>query len=154
MPEKIIASNAEKELILFRQANIHDIPAMSAIRLAVVENALTDPARITTQMYRDYLELSGRGWVAEQDGAMLGFCYAASADASIWALFTAPAQEGRGIGKQLLALAVQWLFDQGHACIQLSTGKDTRADRFYQAQGWTRLRVDEKDAYYALQRAA
>lgn len=151
MPEKIKTRSVGPASILFRQANADDIPAMSAIRLAVVENALSDPNRITEQMYRDYLEASGRGWVAEQDGEILGFCYAASADASIWALFIAPAQEGRGIGKQLLALAVQWLFEQGHRRIQLSTGKNTRADRFYQAQGWTRLRVDEKDAYYAFQ---
>lgn len=152
MPEKIKTTSAGQAFIHFRQANTEDIPAMSAIRLAVVENTLSDPARISEQMYRDYLEASGRGWVAEQNAEILGFCYAASADASIWALFIAPAQEGRGIAKQLLALAVQWLFDQGHARIQLSTGKDTRADRFYQAQGWTRLRVDEKDAYYAFQR--
>jgi len=151
MPEKIKTRSTGQASILFRKANADDIPAMSAIRLAVVENALSDPTRITQQMYRDYLEASGRGWVAEQDGEMLGFCYAASGDASIWALFIAPAQEGRGIAKQLLALAVQWLFEQGHTRIQLSTAKDTRADRFYQAQGWTRLRVDEKDAYYVFQ---
>ena len=49
-----------------------DIPAMSAIRLAVGENKLRDPARITPQMYADYLALLGRGWVCERDGDIGG----------------------------------------------------------------------------------
>ena len=41
--------------VIFRQACLEDIPAMSKIRLAVTENALSDPSRITQQMYEDYL---------------------------------------------------------------------------------------------------
>jgi hypothetical protein len=50
---------------MLRQAEHRDIPAMSRIRLAVTENVLSNPARVTQQMYEDYLERSGRGWVAE-----------------------------------------------------------------------------------------
>jgi hypothetical protein len=42
----------------------------------------------------------------------------------------------------LLALAVAWLFGLGHECIRLSTTPGTRADRFYKAQGWTRIAGD------------
>lgn len=136
----------------FRVASLDDIPAMSAIRLSVTENVLADPSRITPQMYRDYLELYGRGWVAERDGVIAGFSYADQRDGSIWALFVAPTYEGYGLGQSLLNLAVAWLFEQGHDQVQLSTGKDTRADRFYAAQGWTRLRCSERDAYYQLAR--
>jgi GNAT superfamily N-acetyltransferase len=125
----------------FRQAGIADIPAMSAIRLAVKENALSNPARITRQMYEDYLEQLGRGWVAEIDGVVVGFSYAEKADSSIWALFVLPEYEGLGVGKGLLKLAVAWLFSLGNDAVNLGTAADTRADRFYTAQGWTRLEM-------------
>ncbi|MHA4870883.1 GNAT family N-acetyltransferase [Duganella sp. PWIR1] len=134
----------------FRQAALHDIPAMSAIRLAVRENALSNPDRITRQMYEDYLEVLGRGWVAEIDGEVAGFSYADKTNASIWALFISPDHEGKGLAKQLLNMATGWLFEQGHSSIRLSTGVDTRADHFYMLQGWTRERVEGKEAFYLL----
>ena len=122
----------------FRRAVAGDIPAMSRIRLAVRENALSNPGRITEAMYRDYLDALGRGWVAEDDGEIVAFSYADRTDGSIWALFTDPAHEGRGAGKQLLRLAVAWLFEIGFDEVKLGTAADTRADRFYATQGWTR----------------
>jgi GNAT superfamily N-acetyltransferase len=89
-------------------------------------------------MCEDYLDKLGRGWVCEIDGRVVGFSYAAKADYSIWALFVLPEFEGRGIGKQLLKLAVDWLFDIGAERVSLSTEANTRADRFYLAQGWRR----------------
>lgn len=137
----------------YRIAGAKDIPAMSAVRLAVQENRLRDPARITRQMYVDYLDLLGRGWVCERDGAIAGFAYAAHADGSIWALFVDPAHEGAGIGKRLLALAAGYLFEHGHAKVVLSTGPGTRADRFYTAQGWQRSHGDgAAEAFFTLDR--
>lgn len=101
-------------------------------------------------MYEDYLGPLGRGWVAEIDGAIVGFSYADKINSSIWALFIAPGHEGEGLGKQLLGLATGWLFEQGRECVRLSTGRETRADRFYTSQGWTRERVDGNDAFYLL----
>lgn len=139
--------------LLCRTATQDDIAAMSAIRLAVVENRLSDPARITRQMYEDYLDALGRSWVALSDGEIVGFSSADKTDASIWALFVAPGQEGRGIGQTLLALATGWLFDNGHDTVKLSTGANTRADRFYAAQGWQRS-TQGRDACFTLKRRA
>lgn len=122
----------------FRRATANDIPSMSAIRLGVRENVLSDPARITQQMYEDYLDRLGRGWVCERDGTIIGFSYAAREDNSIWALFVEPGQEGLGAGQRLLQLAAGWLFAGGAESVKLSTAADTRADRFYLAQGWQR----------------
>ena len=121
-----------------RRATIADIPAMSRIRLAVRENTLSDPARITVQMYLDYLDTRGRAWVAELGGEIIGFSCADRTDGSIWALFVDPSREGLGAGKRLLAEAVRWLFEIGFDEIRLGTAANTRADRFYAAQGWTR----------------
>lgn len=142
----------QAQSVSFRQANPHDIPAMSRIRLAVRENILSDPSRVTAQMYEDYLELLGRGWVAEVDGTVAGFCYANKIDSSIWALFVSQEYEGRGLARQLLNMAVRWLFEQGEETVRLSTGSGTRADRFYASQGWTRERSDGKDVFYLLAR--
>ena len=136
---------------IFRQATSTDIPAMSVIRLAVKENVLSNPGRVTVQMYEDYLEKDGRGWVAEQDGAIVAFSYADKNDGSIWALFVSPDHEGQGLAKALLKLAVDWLFDLGHGSVKLSTTRDTRADRFYAKQGWRRGDEHGVDVDYVLE---
>lgn len=139
-----------KHVPAFRRALHADIPAMSRIRLSVMENTLSDPARITRHMYEDFLERLGRGWVAEQDGEIVAFCYADKVNASIWALFVQPGHEGRGLGKSLLGLAANWLFDLGHARIHLTTGAGTRADCFYAAQGWVREPTGGSEIAYSL----
>jgi GNAT superfamily N-acetyltransferase len=144
----------QRKLANFRQANSHDIPAMSKIRLTVCENILSDPSRVTKQMYEDYLELLGRGWVAEIKGTVVGFCYANKTNSSIWALFISPEHEGRGLAKQLLNMAVKWLFEQGQEFVRLSTEVETRADSFYASQGWTRERVDGNEVFYLLGRSS
>lgn len=126
---------------------------MSRIRLSVTENVLSDPRRVTLQMYEDYLDAAGRGWVAEIDGTVAAFCYAARNDASIWALFVDPAHEGRGLARTLLQLAVDWLFALGHAQVKLDTTAGTRADRFYAKQGWERQTDGGTTVIYTLRKA-
>jgi GNAT superfamily N-acetyltransferase len=130
--------------LLFRDAQADDIGAMSALRLAVTENVLSDPAKVTPQMYRDYMGTLGRAWVCEADGKVVGFCYAVAADGSIWALFVDAAFEGLGIATTLLDTACEWLSDIGKHGATLSTTAGTRADRFYTARGWERAEPDQK----------
>ncbi|HKP73432.1 MAG TPA: hypothetical protein VJT82_10875, partial [Pyrinomonadaceae bacterium] len=59
--------------MIFREAKLEDIPALSEVRLSVKENALSEPGRITPEMYRDYLTGSGKGWLCEVDGEVAGF---------------------------------------------------------------------------------
>ena len=132
----------------YRQAVLADIPAMSRIRLGVTENVLSDPGKVTRQMYEDYLEACGRGWVAQVHGVVVGFCYADRRDGSIWALFIEVGHEGRGHARRLLALALDWLVSLGFERVTLGTGADTRAERFYAAQGWRRVGVDGRDVRY------
>ena len=137
--------------LIFREALAGDVPAMSAIRLAVTENRLSDPSRVTTAMYHDYLERLGKSWVCECDGVIAGFAAADTTDAAVWALFVDPQCEGLGIGKRLLALLVDYLFSLGHDKIVLSTGADTRADTFYSAQGWERGKMkNDVEVHYCL----
>ena len=142
-----------KNKLNYRMATLVDIPRMMEIRLAVKENVLSNPARVPYQMYVDYLDLLGRGWVCEREGEIIAFSYAAKEDASIWALFVRPDCEGLGAGKTLLALAVEWLFSLGNETVTLGTSANTRADRFYQRQGWVRGEMkDAVEVYYFLQK--
>ena len=135
---------------VFREAAFDDIPHMTRIRLAVTENGLRDPARITPQMYADLLEKDGRGWVALVDGWIVAFSYANRIDGSIWALFVDPRFEGQGLGKELLARATAWLFSLGFSWVTLSTGTHTRAAQFYTRLGWRRASSSSGDSVFIL----
>lgn len=140
----------------YRIANEDDIDAMSAIRLDVRENRLSDPAWLTRQMWIDALQPSGNAntWVCESDSRIVGFAAGRIREADIWALFVDPAHEGRGIGKNLLRLAVDWLLAAGVDEIRLGTGAQTRADAFYQRQGWQRGELATNgDVVYRLRKA-
>lgn len=124
--------------IKVRPATHQDIAAMSAIRMAVKENILSDPKKVTLQMYEDYLHKLGRGWVCETEGIVVGFAYINLTDNSVWALFVSPQFENRGVGRALMAAMLDYCRQQQIARLTLSTEANTRADAFYQAQGWQR----------------
>ena len=135
--------------MIFREAKVEDIPALSGIRLSVTENVLSDPRKVTPEMFAAYLSVRGKGWLCEVGGEAVGFSVASRADASIWALFVKPEYEGMGIGTRLLKLATDWLFETGAPSISLSTDAGTRADRVYERQGWRRgeIRPDGEVGY-------
>jgi GNAT superfamily N-acetyltransferase len=121
---------------MIRTATRSDVPEMNRLRLKVRENVLSDPSRITEAMTADAITASGRGWVFAEHGEVLGFSIARDEDPSIWALFTLPGHEGRGIGHALHQAAVDWLWSRGARRIWLTTEPGTRAERFYRERGW------------------
>lgn len=108
---------------------------MHRVRLAVRENVLSDPGRITESDYLAALDVLGRTWVVEVDGEIAAFA-SGYRSGSIWALFVHPEHEGRGYGKALHSVVVAWLWSLGHERIWLTTGPGTRAERFYRSLGW------------------
>ena len=137
-----------------REATIDDIAAMHAIRLGVRENRLSDPGWLTHEVWSSCLAgcSPANTWVCEVDGRIVGFSVARIAEADIWALFVDPNAEGQGHGKRLLSVASDWLFTQGVVEIRLSTTVNTRADVFYQQQGWQRGEFTPKgEVVYRLQ---
>jgi GNAT superfamily N-acetyltransferase len=108
---------------------------MQRVRLAVRENTLSDPSRITVADYIAALEDLGRTWVVESDGEIVAFATGYKAG-SIWALFVHPDHEGRGYGKALHSTMVNWLWSLGLSRLWLTTAPGSRAERFYISQGW------------------
>jgi GNAT superfamily N-acetyltransferase len=108
---------------------------MHAVRIAVRENRLSDPGRITHADYLAAISELGRGWVAEAEGAVVGFAVGYRSG-RIWALFVHPGHEGKGHGKALHAAMVSWLWEQGLGQLCLTTDPGTRAEAFYCSLGW------------------
>jgi GNAT superfamily N-acetyltransferase len=126
-----------------RRARLEERTRITEIRLAVRENQLMDPSRVTDADYKWFSENPGI-WVWEEDGLILGFSAADTRDGTIWALFIDPVHEGRGIGRALLAKACDVLRAAGHRTATLGTEPGSRADRFYRQAGWKPLHIDER----------
>ena len=92
---------------------------MHRVRLAVRENRLT--SRSTEEDYIPAIEETGRGWVVEVDGGVVGFAVGNAATGNVWALFVEPAHEGQGHGRRLHDAMVEWLFSRGLERLWLST---------------------------------
>ena len=120
----------------FREAKLTDIEQLSQVRLSVKENVLSNPALITYNDYEDYLIQRGKGWVCKIDNTIAGFAIADLQEHNIWALFVRPEYEGKGMGKQLHRLMLNWYFSQTRETVWLSTDPQSRAAAFYRKAGW------------------
>ena len=123
--------------IVVRRATRGDLPEIVRIRLAVRENRLSDPARVTEQDLIDHLERVGCGFVASLGGSVAGFAFARRVDGNVWALFVDPDHEGRGVGALLHEAMLEAFHAWGIARAWLTTTPGTRAERFYRARGWS-----------------
>jgi GNAT superfamily N-acetyltransferase len=135
-----------------RQAVAADIAGMHRVRMSVHENRLVS-RQLSEQDYRVEIETTGRGWVIELDGTIVAFAIGNAATGSIWALFVEPGYEGRGYGRQLHDTVVDWLRQQGHDQLWLTTGPGTRAARFYEAAGWRQVGESAGELRYELRKS-
>lgn len=124
------------EGISFREARLEDIDALHFIRNAVKENALSNPALISSKDYEEFLTERGKGWLCETENNIAGFAIVDLKEKNVWALFVHPDFEQRGIGKQLHTILLDWYFTQSKETLWLSTAPGTRAEIFYRKNGW------------------
>lgn len=122
--------------MIFREAQLADIPGMQRVRNSVLENKLSNPALISYEDYENFISVRGNGWICEEEGIIIGFSVADLTQNNVWALFVSPGAEGRGIGRELLRLLLQWYFIETRTNIWLSTAPQTRAEQFYRKAGW------------------
>jgi ribosomal protein S18 acetylase RimI-like enzyme len=79
-----------------------------------------------------------KGWVCLDGPSVIGFCSADGMGGEVIVLAVLPEYEGRGVGRRLLARAVDWLRSRGVGRVWLAASPDPaiRAHGFYRSQGW------------------
>ena len=127
--------------MIFREALITDIPEIQIVRHTVKENTLSNPKLVTDADCEDFITNRGKGWVCVINGQIVGFSIVDLKDHNVWALFLRPEHEGKGIGKTLHHLMMDWYFDQTQDLIWLGTAPNTRAEIFYSLQGWKKVGI-------------
>ena len=120
----------------YREATKNDIPQIQIVRNSVKENQLSNPALVTDKDCEEFITVRGKGWVCEADNIIVGFSIADLQENNIWALFVHPDYEGRGIGRKLHDLMLDWYFGQTKKTVWLGTAPGTRAEEFYKRKGW------------------
>lgn len=120
--------------VVIRAALLRDIPGIWEVRYSVTENTLI-PGSISDEELSRSLEEDGQGWVAEDDGRIIGFAIGLRTG-NLWALFVRPEAQGQGIGGRLHDELILWFADQPIEVLWLSTGTTSRARNFYEVRGW------------------
>ena len=116
--------------MIFREATSRDILQLQIVRNSVRENTLSDPNLVTDADCEAFINIRGKGWVCEIDNYIVGFAIADLKENNIWALFIKPEYEGKGIGRQLHKLMLDWYFSQTKTTVWLGTEFKTRAENF------------------------
>ena len=135
-------------MLTYRPMTAADLPAVFAVRLATVENAVTleelaEDYGITPESLAAAMETHVQGWLCEDGGRAVGFAMGDRSNGEVQVVAVLPGYEGRGIGRALLLEVQQWLFAQGHEEIWLGANPDpgVRASGFYRRLGWRRTGV-------------
>lgn len=131
--------------VTFREMTIADIPASFELRFSTIENAITaaelkDNYGITPDTLADAMRTDTSGWVAEEDGRLVGYAMGSRANGEVLVVAVRPGHEGKGIGRTVLKHVVDWLKAEGHTEIWLCANPepDIRATGFYRKLGWRR----------------
>ncbi len=123
----------------FREAQVTDIKQIQIVRNLVRENVLSNPELVTDEDCKEFLSVRGKGWVCIVDDFVIGFSIVDLRESNIWALFVHPDYESRGIGKKLHKLMIDWYFSQTQKTVWLGTAPATRAQKFYNYNGWKQV---------------
>ena len=103
--------------MIMREMEQRDIRDCIEVRTLVRENpypmeALRQ-AGITEESVAAMLTTTHKGWVCEIDQRIVGFSMGNRSNGEFWVVAVLPEFEGRGIGRKLMELAVQWLRASG-----------------------------------------
>ena len=128
--------------MIYREQTPADVPMAFLIRAAARENPMPLISGlkflgITVEGETRKLATTHKGFVCEDNGLVIGFVIADGSTGELWVLSVWPEYEGKGIGRQLMTLAQDWLFSKGWDKLWLTTGvKPSRALTLYQKLGW------------------
>ncbi|MBU3029811.1 GNAT family N-acetyltransferase [Paracoccus marinaquae] len=121
---------------LIREAGPEDLPACAAILNAYIDATdwlpRSHPHEVIAAMFSPRLLQTRRVFVAEQDGAVVGYVTLNPQARFLPALYLSPADRGRGLGKTLLD-AVKAVSPAGFSLTVWQPNRDAR--RFYLREG-------------------
>ncbi len=126
-----------------RPATPADLPRIHEVRGGTAENPLTDADLVTDAEVAWYME-AAIFLVSEDENGVQGFTCVNHQTGYVWALFVIDEAQGRGHGGSLLDAAMARLREAGHRQAFLTTGKGTKAEGFYEAQGWRAMGANLK----------
>ena len=135
----------------FRTAAARDIASCIEIRGRTRENAF--PVRrlaelgITEASWSTHIRQGELvGFVAEEEAALVGYCFGDAAAGEIVVLALLPAHEALGLGRHLLNMTVDHLKSLGHSRLFLGCSDDTshRSYGFYRHLGWLATGVRDR----------
>jgi GNAT superfamily N-acetyltransferase len=121
--------------VRIRRALIADLPRLFAIMATARENRQFETEDTFSEATQPYVD-AGLCWVCLLDPVIAGFVASDARRGTVEMLYVDPSLEGRKIARVLMRRALDDLIRAGHRTATLVTGRDTRADRFYRAQGW------------------
>ncbi|MEO8769317.1 MAG: GNAT family N-acetyltransferase [Ferruginibacter sp.] len=136
--------------MIYREAQIADIKQIQVVRNSVKENMLSDPALVSDKDCEEYMTARGRAWVCEINETIVGFAYVDMQENNIWALFVDPEHAEKGIGKTLHKIMMDWYFDNTNKTVWLGTAPNTRAELFYEKQGWKKVGMYGKETKFEM----
>ena len=136
--------------MIFREAQVKDIPQIQVVRNSVRENTLSNPSLVTDKDCEDYITRRGKGWVCEINDHIVGFAIVDLQENNIWALFLHPDHEGKGIGRLLHDTMLGWYFEQTDKPVWLGTAPGTRAEAFYRKAGWKEIGMHGKEIKFEM----
>jgi GNAT superfamily N-acetyltransferase len=131
----------KQEQVQYKEAIPEDIPQIQIVRHSVKENVLSNPALVTDHDCKEYITIRGKGWICEINDQVVAFAIADLVDHNIWALFVHPDHAGKGIGKHLHTIMLDWYFTQTQKNVWLSTAPGTKAETFYRMNGWKEVGI-------------
>lgn len=134
----------------FREAEVKDIQQIQVVRNAVKENVLSDPALVSDKDCEEYMTIRGKAWVCEIETKIVGFAYVDMKENNIWALFVTPEHAGKGIGKELHNIMMNWYFGLTDKTAWLGTAPGTKAELFYRMQGWKETGMHGKEIKFEM----
>lgn len=139
-------------MLMVRPAVAVDGPQLQQLAQAAYEVYVPRIGRLPAPMTADYAGIagSGRAWVAEQDGSLVGFVVLEPHQDHLLLENVAvdPDHQGTGVGRRLLALAEDQARLMGLPEVRLFTNAAmTENLEYYPRQGYRQTHRSEQDGY-------
>ena len=127
----------------YRKAQVSDLEGCTEVRGATRDNPIDRATLVaigvTQEHWTPKLENGTYiGFVAEDNNNIVAFCFADTQTGEVLVLAVLPPYEGAGVGRTLLAMAVEQLAGEGFSELWLAASPNPgiRAHGFYRRLGW------------------